>query len=209
MRYHDVLPSLRSYYDANAAERDDTGISSWKARERQVFLDMLEERRAKTLLELGSGPGRDGAFFRDRGIAVTCTDLSPAMVERCRTKGLEAHAADFLRLEFPGRTFDAVYALNSLLHVPKADLPGVLGRVHGLLNPGGLFYLGVYGGNDFEGHWPDDLGGAKRFFAYYTDRDLLERLTPLFELVYFRQVAVSDERDAGFHFQSFVLRRPS
>lgn len=27
-----------------------------------------------------------------------------------------------------------------------------------------------------------------------------------FELVYFRRVAFSAERDAGFHFQSFVLR---
>lgn len=115
---------------------------------------------------------------------------------------------DFLHLDFPGRSFDAVYALNSLLHVPKADLPAVLSRVRDLLSPGGLFYLGVYGGNDFQGIWPDDRHEPKRFFAYYKDRDLLERVMTHFELVYFRQVAVSAERDAGFHFQSFVLRRP-
>lgn len=207
MRYQDVLPTLRAYYDDTAAERDEVGVTSWKARERDVFLDLLGERRARTLLELGSGPGRDGTFFRDHGLQVTCTDLSPAMVERCRAKGLESHVMDFLHLDFSGRTFDAVYALNSFLHVPKADLPAVLGRVLDLINPGGLFYLGVYGGNDFEGIWPDDRHEPKRFFAYYKDHNLLGRVTEHFELVYFRQVAVSEERDAGFHFQSFVLRR--
>lgn len=160
------------------------------------------------MLEVGSGPGRDGVFFRDQGLRVTCTDLSPAMVERCRAKGLEALTVDFLRLDFAGRTFDAVYALNSLLHVPKADLPAVLARIQAQLVAGGLFYLGVYGSRDFEGIWPDDRHEPKRFFAYYKDRDLLERVTAHFELVYFRQVVVSAERDAGFHFQSFVLRRP-
>jgi len=207
MRYQDVVPTLRTYYDNTAAERDEVEVTPWKAIERDAFFDMLGEQRARTLLELGSGPGRDGTFFRDHGLRVTCTDLSPAMVERCRTKGLEAYAMDFLHLDFPDRTFDAVYALNSLLHVPKADLPAVLNRVHDLMSPGGLFYFGVYGGADFEGVWPDDRHEPKRFFAYYRDKDLLERVTAHFELVYFRQVAVSKERDAGFHFQSFVLRR--
>ncbi len=207
MRYQEVLPTLRAYYDNTAAERDEVEVTPWKAKERDVFLELLGERQAHTLLELGSGPGRDGTFFRDHGLRVTCTDLSPAMVARCRARGLEAHVMDFLHLDFPGRTFDAVYALNSLLHVPKADLPAVLDRVRALMNPGGLFYLGVYGGNDFEGVWPDDRHEPKRFFAYYRDRDLLERVMTNFVLVYFRQVAVSTERDTGFHFQSFVLRR--
>ena len=151
MRYHEVLPSLRSHYDAHVAERDGTDLELWKAKERGVFLELLRERRAQTLLELGSGPGRDGLFFRDQELEVTCTDLSPAMVASCRAKGLEALTVDFLGLNFAGRTFDAVYALNSLLHVPKADLPAVLERVRAQLVPGGLFYLGVYGGRDFEG----------------------------------------------------------
>jgi SAM-dependent methyltransferase len=207
MRYQDVLPNLRSFYDANVAERDGVDISPWKAKERGVFLEFLRERRAQTLLEVGSGPGRDGVFFRDQGLKVTCTDLSPAMVASCRAKGLEALTVDFLQLDFAGRTFDAVYALNSLLHVPKVDLPDVLERIRAQLVPGGLFYLGVYGGNDFEGVRVDDRHEPKRFFAFYRDRDLLTRLMTHFEPVYFRQVAVSEERDAGFHFQSVVLQR--
>ncbi len=207
MRYHDVLPTLRTAYDATAAEREGSGLSDWKARERDVFLEHLAGHRAKTLLELGSGPGRDGLFFQQNGLEVTCTDLSPEMVALCRSKGLEAHEVDFLSLEGE-RTFDAVYALNSLLHVPKADLEAILGRVSTYLNPGGLFYFGVYGGQTFEGVWPGDNHEPKRFFAYYQDHDLLERVMSSFDLHYFRRVPVSLERSADFHFQSMIWQRP-
>jgi SAM-dependent methyltransferase len=206
MHYQDVVKRLQASYDASAAERDQGEVSAWKVREREVFLELLRERGAKTLLELGSGPGRDGIFFQEQGLGVTCTDLSPAMVAHCREKGLEAHVMDFLGLDL-GRTFDAVYALNSLLHVPKADLPAVLERVRKHLNPGGLFYFGVYGGLDFEGIWTEDKHEPKRFFAYYRDHELLERVMSHFELLYFRRVHVQ-ERNADFHFQSMVWQYP-
>lgn len=208
MRYRDVLPALRRAYAATASERDGSGISLWKAEGRGVFLERLQKSGAQTLLELGSGPGRDGVYFRDHGVRVTCTDLSPEMVAHCRAKGLEAYVMDFLSLEFSGRTFDAVYALNSLLHVPKNDLPEVLERVREHLVPGGLFYFGVYGAADFEGIWPEDKHNPKRFFAYYSDHGLLTRVMPFFDIVYFRRVAVSKERNTDFHFQSMIWQRP-
>lgn len=208
MRYREVLPALRTAYDGAAMERDADGISSWKLKERQFFLELLLEQGAQSLLELGSGPGRDGAFFRENGLEVTCTDLSPEMVARCRAKGLEAHVMDFLSLEFSGRTFHAVYTLNSLLHVPKRDLPAVLERIRAQLVPHGLFYFGVYGGLDFEGIWPEDRHDPKRFFAYYQDHDLLRRVMDPFELLHFRRVSVSGERGGDLHFQSMVWQRP-
>lgn len=63
MRYQDIVPILRTYYDNTAAERDDAGVASWKVKERDVFFELLGEYYTQTLLELGSGPGRDGTFF--------------------------------------------------------------------------------------------------------------------------------------------------
>jgi transglutaminase-like putative cysteine protease len=59
---------------------------------------------------------------------VLCTDLSPAMVELCKAKGLDARVADFLSLGVPPASCDAVYALNCLLLVPTPDMPRVLTR---------------------------------------------------------------------------------
>ena len=197
---------LRSTYDKTARDRDAVKVSGWKLEERKRFLDELQASGKKTLLELGAGPGRDALFFKRNGLEVTATDLSPEMVRLCRAKGLRARVMDFMALDFRDASFDAVFALNSLLHTPKKNLPDVLTGVRRVLKPGGLFYLGVYGGHDFEGVWPDDPLEPQRFFAYYKDEDLLERAGRVFDLVCFRQVQV--ERGAEFHFQSLVLRKP-
>ena len=46
------------------------------------------------------------AVLADSGLAVVATDLSPAQVDRCREKGLEAHVRDMYDLGFPDESFD-------------------------------------------------------------------------------------------------------
>ncbi len=57
---------------------------------------------------------------------------------------------DFLHLDFPPESFDAVYALNCLLHVPNGDLPDILEVIRAVLRPGGWFFLGLYDGGGGE-----------------------------------------------------------
>ena len=119
--YNDVIACLRESYNRNASERNQYGIEDWKVEQQQHFLSLLQQEGKQRLLEIGAGPGRDSQFFQDKGLEVTCTDLSPEMVALCRAKGLNAHVMDFLSLDFPAESFEMVYALNCLLHVPKRD----------------------------------------------------------------------------------------
>lgn len=118
--------NLRKAYDRQANQRDAGFIQEWKEQERANFLYLLQKEDKHTLLEIGSGPGRDGRFFQENGIEVVCIDLSPEMIRLCRQKGLTAYVMDMADLTFPANSFDAVYALNSLLHLTKAELPTVL-----------------------------------------------------------------------------------
>ncbi|HEY3905553.1 MAG TPA: hypothetical protein VGM14_16720 [Streptosporangiaceae bacterium] len=76
--------------------------------------------------------------------------------------------ADFQRIRDDlRRAYDgAAYAMNCLLHVPNAELPAVLSSVAGVLWPGGLFFLGVYGGGiepeEGAAEWDDHI--PARFF---------------------------------------------
>lgn len=203
--YEDVIQTLRQAYDRYAAERDQHGIETWKVVERQQFLDMLQAEDKERLLEIGAGPGRDSKFFQDHGLKVTCTDLSPEMVALCRAKGLDAHVMDFLHLDFPDASFDAVYALNCLLHVPKGDLATVLANIQRLLKPNGLFFMGVYGGDEFDGIWPLDHYEPKRYFAFYADEQIKAIVSNYFDMVYFKAVAL--EAEERRHFQSMILRQ--
>ncbi len=201
--YNRIIKDLQSTYDSVAQERSRAKSIPWKVEERRRFLKELQLHGKANLLELGAGHGRDSLYFMKNGLQVTCVDLSAQMVELCQAKGLTAYQADFLSLPFTPHIFDAVFALNSLLHVPRSHLPRVLSAIKDQLKPGGLFYYGVYGGINHEGIWKEDCYENKRFFNYYPDQELLELVTGWFNLVYFRQVPMKDR--GGLHFQSMIL----
>ena len=210
-RYRDLLDGLRRAYDGGAERRDAASKDPWKLTEREAFLARLRDAGAVRLLEVGAGTGQDAAFFLDNGLEVVATDLSQEMVARCRAKGLEAHVMDFLGLDFPDASFDAVHAMNCLLHVPNADLPDVLAGIARVLVPGGLFFMGVYGGEPSEGPHEGDWHVPPRFFSWRTDDQIQAFAREQFEIVDFHPVTGDGFRTAegeDFHFQSLTLRRP-
>ncbi len=174
-RYDELLDDLRTAYDGGAEFREGLVKTPWKLAERAAFLDRLREQGCRRLLEVGAGAGHDSEFFAANGLEVVATDLSPVMVEYCRAKGLDARVMDVLGLDFPPASFDAVYTVNCLLHVPNADLPRVLASIADVLRPGGLCYVAVYGvsGNEgIEGVLETDDHVPKRFFSRRTDEQL-------------------------------------
>jgi SAM-dependent methyltransferase len=199
--------NLIETYNKHAQERDTYKKEAWKIEERANFLALLQSKDKRSLLEMGAGPGHDSKFFQDTGLAVTCIDLSPEMIKLCQQKGLSARVMDMTNLEFPTDSFDAVYALNSLLHIPKADFRTVLENVRKVLKPSGLFYLGVYGSNEeFEGTWEQDAYDPKRFFSFHTDEGIQKTTADVFELQYFKHIPVEGSRT---HFQSLILEKPN
>ena len=204
-RYDDVLPGLRAAYDAKVAERDAREVEPWKHAERVRFLDLLRDEDRRTLLDIGAGTGVHAAFFQESGLGVTCVDLSQAMVERCRQRGLTAHNQDVLHLDLPLQ-FDAAFAMNSLLHTPPADLSRALERVRAALVPGGIFYLGQYGGVAFDGPWLGDTYDPPRYFSRLTDAALRAAASKVFTVEEFRTIDVGAPADFG-HFQALLLRR--
>jgi SAM-dependent methyltransferase len=198
----------RRAYDANVATRERLTPIPWKLAERDAFVRMLVAEGARRVIEIGSGPGVDAVYMRDAGLEVVCTDISPAMADACRAKGFEAHAVSCLDLALDAASFDAAYAMNSLLHVPKADLPRVLDAIARVLKMDGLLYVGVWGGDDFERVWEEDSYDPPRFFSSYTDAHLIEVVSRVFDVVSFRSIAHPGDKDHA-NLQSLVLRKRS
>jgi len=191
-------------YNLQAEQRDKNKIESWKADERGHFLSLLHIEGKRTLLEIGTGHGRDSLFFQEQGLGVTGIDISPVMVDLCRKKSVVAFVMDAVDLEFEDRSFEAVYALNSFLHLSKQEFPVALENVHRVLLPGGLFYLGMYGGAEFEGVWDGDSYTPKRFFSFHTNESLKQIVANWFEIIYFQELIFGEEE---MNFQSIILRK--
>ncbi|AGL14402.1 class I SAM-dependent methyltransferase [Actinoplanes sp. N902-109] len=198
MEYDDVVSNLRTIYDARADAREVLAKHPWKKDERAAFLDRLRAVEASTLLEIGAGVGHDSRFFADAGLDVTAVDIAPGHVERCRAKGVRAEVRDVLHLGFAPASFDAVWSMNCLVHVPDQDLPAALRAIHDVLVPGGLFYLGVWGGEAPEGI----MEGDGRFFSFRSNERLLTFAAASFDLVDFHVIS----RD--WEFQALTLARP-
>jgi len=201
---HKIKTDLVKAYDRYAQERDKLEIAPWKIRERNHFLQILKEERKMNLLEIGAGTGKDSRFFKDSGFTLVSTDISFEMAKLRNEKGLFASVMDFYELGFSEESFDSIWTMNCMLHVPKRKLPGVLKGIRAVLRIKGLFYIGVYDGFDHQGPWEDDSYRPRRFFSLYADEALQDLLIDLFEIVHFKTVPLDENRS---HFQSVILRK--
>jgi len=184
--------NIKKYYDAEAELRNSKSVKvDWKVRVRGKFCELAKQENKKSLLELGAGAGYDSQFFMDNGLNVVAVDLSSEMVKNCREKSIEAYELDFYNLSSLDRKFDCVYAINTLLHVPKSDLCHVFDEINLVLETGGLFYMGLYGGQDTENEFvKSEVSDAPRFFALHSDTYLKTTLGNYFEILDFETLDI-------------------
>ena len=200
MRFTDALVKT---YEKYAHERVSYSPDEFKIQERSEFLKFLKAEGRETLLEIGCGPGQDAQFFQSQGFRVLAVDNTPAMVQLTAEKGIPAQVLDCYDLDQINKHFDAVYTMNCLLHIPKRDFDQVLGLISERLNENGLMYLGIWGGENFEGIWEQDRYEPKRFFSFWKTEALLEVLQRSFKLEYYRRL----EPREGWIFNSFIVRK--
>lgn len=200
--------SIATTYSNVAQQREEMGEAEWRWPIAERVLAMLRDEDKARLLEIGAGVGFTSRWFADRGLDVVATDLSPAQVELIRAKGLEARVADFYDLGLEPETFDAAWAMNCIHHIPSADLVHVMTNVRDVLRPGGLWYLGVWGGRDEEGMYDDDFYQPARFLALRTDESMLAAAERVFEVEWFETFLPDRDDDADLHMQSMLLRKP-
>jgi SAM-dependent methyltransferase len=193
---------LKQSYDNSVDERNSMKTSDWKTTEMDHFFSLLNPGNA--VLDLGSGPGQHALYLQGKGLDVTCIDLSESMVESCLSKHLKAYQMDFYNLSFQESSFDGVFAMNTLLHVPKDSLVSVLENIKRVMKPGGIFYMGVYGGTDSEGVWKDDSYEPKRFFSFFEHEKMKETVEKVFQLLDFKVIPMDGN---GPDYQSMLLKK--
>ncbi len=190
-------------YEKYAHERASHSPDEFKEQERSEFLQFLKHEGRGTLLEIGCGHGQDAQFFQAQGFQVLAVDNTPTMVKLTAEKGVPAQVLDCYDLDEISERFDAVYTMNCLLHIPKQDFDQVLRLISERLNENGLMYLGIWGDQDFEGIWEQDIYEPKRFFSFWKTKALLEVLQRSFRLEYYRRL----EPREGRIFNSFIVRK--
>jgi SAM-dependent methyltransferase len=120
----------------------------------------------QTILDLGCGPGRDLATFRDLGHEAVGLDGAEAFVRMARAySGCEVLHQDLLALDLPRARFHGIFANASLFHVPSQELPRVLLELWAALAPEGVLFSSNPHGPNREG-WSGD-----RYCCYLTPEE--------------------------------------
>jgi ubiquinone/menaquinone biosynthesis C-methylase UbiE len=189
-----------STYNKMAKEYDDETVDFWN-RFPRTFLDTFVELSGKRIVDIGSGPGRDGLLLQEEGKEIVCADASEAMVTLSSERGLESVIAGFDKLPFEDESFDGAWSYTALLHVPKNSIHTPLGEISRVLKLSGKFALGLIEG-DTEGYKESSEIGMPRWFSFY-QKDEIENVCKEhgFEPVYFEKFKPGSKNYLNFIFQ--------
>ena len=186
-------------YNLMAKEYDEETTGFWRDFPSQIIDQFSKHLNNKgKVLNIGSGPGRDGLILRQKGLGVICLDASESMIDLCKEKGLESVVGDFNNILFPDREFDGVWAYTSLLHVSKEMVEKSMLEIVRVLKNGGIFGLGLIEG-DFNDYRESSGVDKPRWFSFYKKEEVETLLNKFnFEIIYFDEFKPASKKYLNF-----------
>jgi len=201
-----IKTQLKKYYDSNVNERDTNTKQLWKCDIRDKFLSVMKEKYCESLLEIGAGTGQDSLFFMENGLEITAVDLSSEHIKRCKDKGLNAYVMDFSDLKFDDNTYDAVYTMNCLLHIPNDEILQVLHELKRVIKPNGHLLTCQYGNKtDDDEETKSDIGKGERFFSFRTF-DSFSKIVKETDFIIV-ELGIIEIGEENYNVQYFVLEK--
>ncbi|MGE0282564.1 MAG: class I SAM-dependent methyltransferase [Rhizobiaceae bacterium] len=151
-----------------------------------AFMARLEAGAA--VLELGCGSGRDSEALLAAGFDVIPTDGTPEMAAIAETRLGRAVKVLLFEDIADVDTYDGVWANACLLHVPREQLPSVIGRIHTALRRGGVFYASYKTSGE---------EGRDQFGRYY-NRPNANWLKQVYELQSWSNLGITKGHEPGY-----------
>lgn len=141
------------------------------------FISLLPQ--GASVLDIGSGGGRDSRYFLQHGMKVTGIDFSEKMIHNAKEKApeIEYIHMDFESITFPENYFDGVWANASLHHIPKSHIEMVLKSIYKILKKDAVLFIIIKHGT-FDGLREMDKFGKKvvRHFSFYLPEEFIRLL---------------------------------
>jgi len=163
----DIEETIKSY-DRNAERYSKTYNLAYIEKQLKFY---VENFKGKRILDIGCGPGRDAAYFSEKGFEVVGIDLSEELLKIARknSPNLEFYIQDMRNLGFEPDSFDGIWACSSFMHAPYKDARSTLRGFNRILKPDGLMFLCVLEGEGERMEKTPRFFEDNRFFAYYSE----------------------------------------
>lgn len=155
MRTKEILRKIKDDYTSIAEGFDMSRATPWP--EFDLFLrflkltppkgaDRLRKQKKIRLLDVGCGNGRLADFLKNQPIKYTGVDNNRKLLEIAKKKYPKAmfRYADALKLPFPPRSFDSVWCIAVLHHIPPELHLRALKEICRMLKKNGTLMLTVW-----------------------------------------------------------------
>ncbi|ABM04245.1 Methyltransferase type 12 [Psychromonas ingrahamii 37] len=133
-----MLNINQQYYDENAQDFYDATIALNMQSLYRQFLPLIPA--GGSILDAGSGAGRDSKAFLDLGFDVEAFDASEKLALLASELTGKKVAVELFQTFESKKQFDGIWACASLLHVSLLELPAVFLSLSNMLKSEGLFY---------------------------------------------------------------------
>ena len=165
-----------SWYRDNAIQYAEETRNSLVLDALWEFLSRMKE--GGTILDYGSGSGRDSAYFINKGFSVDSLDGSAEMKAQAeRLFGIKVKLASFLSLEEKDK-YDGIWAQASILHLEEHDLRAALTLIERALKRDGVFYSSFRKGEEDgyeKGRWYTNMT-ERRFLSFLPAKLYVEKI---------------------------------
>lgn len=198
-----VKQNIRTY-DLMAEQYDQETADFWEKFPHSVIDHFSKSVRSGLVLDVGSGPGRDGLILTNAGLQVLCLDASIEMVQTTKQRGLPSILADLTKLPVRSGKVRGVWAYTSLLHITKTDMMLALSQCNRVLVKNGVLGLGLIEGRGDGYRWSAGPN-LPRYFALYSQAEVYDLLLGAgFKTFYFERFQPKSK-----NYLNFLARKTS
>lgn len=157
-RYYHSLESILGYrlvvggvkhFGLHQDPAHPVSIAEAQDHENDIIAEALDLSPSMKILECGCGEGSSANYIAAKyNVKITGIDLLPRNIARAkqaakqRGNANEFLMADYMELPFADNTFDAVYAMETLVHSPDVD--ALFRGIKRVLKPGGTLVFCEY-----------------------------------------------------------------
>jgi SAM-dependent methyltransferase len=196
---------LRSYYEAEATRRGRGALNSRRVDARHAFVDLLRSEGCRSVLDIGAGPGLDGAEFVTAGLHCVGIDLA---LQNCRVateSGITMVQGSTLALPVRPGSFDAGWSMSTFMHLDDRQVAEGLRELRASLRSGAPCLIGLWGG-EHDAVDRSSIPGERRGFRL---RSLAQNRELMGELGELEHAEVWESTEDRWPYHLFQVRTPS
>jgi len=134
-----------SFWNKKLSDKKNLEKQDGMTRDRIKTAFKFLPRSVKKVLDIGAGNGFvEELLIQDKNIKIFGNDISAAAVKKLKNKFKgEFRKESVYKMRFPKKTFDAIFALEVLEHIPPSKVFNVLNKVREILRKKGSFIVSV------------------------------------------------------------------